>query len=82
MVKLKSIIGNYSKYLEVKELEKLSQEREYTKYIDEKEHLERAIVGKNEIKNSIRKVPKRMGNSEARLHKMGDKRERKNLMGI
>ena len=79
--KVKKYNGNYSKYLEVKELEKLSQEREYIKYIDEKEHLERAIVGKDKIKNSIKRVPKRMGNSEARLHKMGGQKGKKKLDG-
>ena len=79
--KVKKYNGNYSKYLEVKELEKLSEEREYIKYINEKEHLERAIVRKEEIKNSIKRTPKRMGNSEARLHKMGGQKGKKKLDG-
>ena len=76
--KVKKYNGNYSKYLEVKELENLSEEREY---INEKEHLERAIIRKEEIKNSIKRTPKRMGNSEARLHKMGGQKGKKKLDG-
>ena len=79
--KVKKYNGNYSKYLEVKELENLSEEREYIKYINEKEHLERAIIRKEEIKNSIKRTPKRMGNSEARLHKMGGQKGKKKLDG-
>ena len=71
--------GNYSKYLVLKELEKERQNDEYNKYINEKRRLEEAIVIKESLKNNIRKTPKRMGNSEARLHKMGGQKSKKNL---
>ena len=67
--KLTKYTGNYTSYKEQKE-NKLSRERfEYEQYIKEKSRLEKAInISKNTAK-SVRKAPKRMGNSEARLHK-------------
>lgn len=77
--KIKIYKGNYSKYLELKTLERQRSETEYVTYINEKKHLENAILNKQNIKDSIRKTPKRMGNSEARLHKMGGQKAKKNL---
>jgi len=71
--------GNYSQYREQKELEKKTKEAEYEKYIKEKERLKKAIVETRNKAKSIRKTPKRMGNSEARLHKMGSQNARRNL---
>ena len=71
--------GNYSKYLELKKLEKDRQLYEYNEYINEKNRLEEAIAVKEKLKNNIRRTPKRMGNSEARLHKMGGQKSKKNL---
>ena len=71
--------GNYSKYLELKKLEKDRQLYEYNEYINKKNRLEEAIVVKEKLKNNIRRTPKRMGNSEARLHKMGGQKSKKNL---
>lgn len=42
---------------------------EYKKYISEKSILESAIVDRQSKAKSVRKAPKRMGNSEARLHR-------------
>jgi len=42
---------------------------EYEKYINEKSSIEEAIMGRQNLAKSMRKTPKRMGNSEARLHK-------------
>ena len=56
---------------------KIMHQREI--YINEKKHLENAILNKRNLKDSLRKTPKRMGNSEARLHKMGPQRAKKNL---
>lgn len=77
--KIKAYKGNYSKYLELKTLERQRAETEYNSYINEKKHLENAILNKQNLKDSLRKTPKRMGNSEARLHKMGPQRAKKNL---
>lgn len=77
--KIKVYKGNYSKYLELKTLERERSETEYVTYVNEKKHLENAILNKQNIKDSIRKTPKRMGNSEARLHRMGGQKAKKNL---
>lgn len=77
--KIKIFEGNYSQYKEQKELDKKTKEVEYEKYIKEKERLKRAIVETKSKAKSIRKVPKRMGNSEARLHKMGSQNAKKTL---
>ncbi len=77
--KIKIYKGNYSKYLELKALERQRSETEYVAYINEKKHIENAILNKQNIKDSIRRTPKRMGNSEARLHKMGGQKGKKNL---
>ncbi|XTR36735.1 ABC-F type ribosomal protection protein CplR [Paraclostridium tenue] len=79
--KIKVYKGNYTTYLKLKEKEVKRQEFEHEQYKIEKNRLENAKIQKNELKNSIRKTPKRMGNSEARLHKMGGQRGKKNLDG-
>ena len=70
--------GNYTKYKIKKEQNLKRKQFEYEQYITEKKRLEIAI---NKVKNeakSMKKTPKRMGNSEARLHKRGveNKREK------
>ena len=78
--KIKIYYGNYSKYLELKKEEKNREEREYTEYIAEKNRLEDAIRVKEGLSARIRKTPKRMGNSEARLHrKMGGQKGKKKI---
>lgn len=79
--KVKLYKGNYSKYIMLKEEERELKKRGYDRYIEEKRRLEKAIIVKEEKRNSIRKTPKRMGNSEARLHKMGGQKGKKNLDG-
>nr|WP_312983223.1 ABC-F type ribosomal protection protein CplR [Clostridioides sp.] len=77
--KLKIYNGNYSEYLHQKELEKDREEFEYQSYINEKNRLEKAILGKSNMSKKIKKTPKRMGNSEARLHKMGGQQQKKKI---
>ncbi|WP_160684529.1 ABC-F type ribosomal protection protein CplR [Clostridium sp. C2-6-12] len=78
--KIKVYKGNYSTYLKLKEEERKRKEFEYDEYLNEKKKIEKAIVSKTDHRDSIRKTPKRMGNSEARLHsKMGNQRAKKNL---
>lgn len=79
--RIKVYKGNYTTYLKLKEEERKREEFEYEQYKTEKNRLENAKIQKREIKNSIRKTPKRMGNSEARLHKMGDQKSKKKLDG-
>ena len=79
--KVKRYEGNYTKYKLQKEAEIKREEFEYMQYINEKHRLEKAIhISKNTAKE-IRKTPKRMGNSEARLHKRGVENIREKLEG-
>jgi macrolide transport system ATP-binding/permease protein len=74
--KIKVYKGNYSKYLELKNEERKREETEHNEYLTEKKKLEYAVKGKEEIRENIKKTPKRMGNSEARLHKMGGQKQK------
>jgi macrolide transport system ATP-binding/permease protein len=67
--KLKVYNGNYSFYKKQSEMEHERALSEYEKYISEKSNLEGAIFDRQSRAKSIRKAPKRMGNSEARLHR-------------
>ncbi len=72
--------GNYSKYLELKSRETKREETEHNEYVTEKRRLENAIIGKKELRDGIRKTPKRFGNSEAKVfRKMGGQKAKKNL---
>lgn len=77
--KIKVYEGNYSNYKVQKELEKKTQELEYEKYIREKRRLERVLIDTRTKSDKIKGPPKRMGNSEARLHKMGGQKAKKTL---
>lgn len=79
--KVKLYKVNYSKYIELKNEEESFRKKEYEEYINEKKRLEKAIIGKETQRDSIRRTPKRMGNSEARLFKMGDQKSKKHLDG-
>ena len=79
--KIKIYNGNYTTYLKIKEEERHRQEFEYEQFVSEKKRLEAAKIQKMNLSNGIRKTPKRMGNSEARLHKMGGQKGKKNLDG-
>ncbi|EPY2304757.1 ABC-F type ribosomal protection protein CplR [Clostridium sporogenes] len=79
--KVKLYKCGYSKYLKLKAEEKEVEKREYEEYITEKKRLEKAMMVKEDQRDSIRKAPKRMGNSEARLFKMGDQKSKKHLDG-
>ena len=71
--------GNYSDYKEQKTFERERAQFEYDEYVSEKRRLERVITDTKQKVKSIKTAPKRMGNSEARLHKMGGQKARKNL---
>ncbi|WP_131006186.1 ABC-F type ribosomal protection protein CplR [Clostridioides difficile] len=77
--KLKAYKGNYTDYLMQKDEEVKRTDFEYQKYIKEKKRLEKALLYKKALSDGIRKTPKRMGNSEARLHKMGGQTNKKKL---
>ncbi|MEJ8547332.1 ribosomal protection-like ABC-F family protein [Brevibacillus borstelensis] len=61
--------GNYSEYREQKEKKREREWFEYEEYRKEKERLSQALIEIKQRAAGIRKAPKRMGNSEARLHK-------------
>lgn len=69
--KIKLYNGNYSAYRDQKIHERERAQLEYEEYVKEKKRLEGVIEGLKRNVKSMRKTPKRMGNSEARLHKMG-----------
>ncbi len=71
--------GNFSKYIELKEEEIARKEFEYEKFIKEKNRLT-SLKRKVENRSArVKTTPSRMGNSEARLHKMGGQTNRANL---
>ena len=72
---VKTYSGNYSDYTVQKKNERLNQQKEYDKYIQTKKNLERAFRDRSDKAKGMKEPPKRMGNSEARLHRM-DVRQR------
>ena len=77
--KIRLYKGNYSEYAHQKEAELNRQQVEFETYQQEKRRLKKAILETKEKSAGIRKTPSRMGNSEARLHKMGNQSAKKNL---
>ncbi|WP_102400744.1 ribosomal protection-like ABC-F family protein [Haloimpatiens massiliensis] len=77
--KVKFYNGNYTEYKHKKEIEVKRCQFEYEKYQNEKQRLEDLIEKTEGRVKSIKKAPKRMGNSEARLHKMGNQKSKANL---
>jgi len=62
--------GNYTDYLSERRQRRAHQRDEYEQYRAEQSRLRAAIQGKAERAEQVR-LPARMGNSEARLHKRG-----------
>lgn len=77
--KIKIYHGNYSEYSVQKAEERERKEFEYQQYIKKKKRLEEVIEDTKQKIKGIRNAPKRMGNSEARLHKMGNQKAKANL---
>lgn len=73
--------GNYSCYRKQKFIEMQSMQNEYNQYISEKSRLQKAIMERENKSKSMKKAPKRMGNSEARLHKRESNEKRKKVEG-
>ncbi|AZV56856.1 ribosomal protection-like ABC-F family protein [Clostridium sp. AWRP] len=71
--------GNYSFYKKQKDLRIKRQKMEYEEYIEEKIRLEKATRDVQSKSKSMKKTPKRMGNSEARLHKRAVNEKKKKL---
>ncbi|WP_052085752.1 ribosomal protection-like ABC-F family protein [Clostridium sp. HMP27] len=71
--------GNYSSYVAQKTQERERAEFEYEDYVKEKKRLEEVITDTAQKVKSIKRTPKRMGNSEVRLHKMGGQKGKASL---
>lgn len=77
--RIKIYNGNYSSYVAQKTQERERAEFEYEDYVKEKKRLEEVITDTAQKVKSIKRTPKRMGNSEARLHKMGGQKGKASL---
>ncbi|MGO4988749.1 ribosomal protection-like ABC-F family protein [Gallicola sp. Sow4_E12] len=77
--KLEVFNGDYSFYLEEREKINKFAQREYEGYISEKKRLTNIAKDIQTQSSKVRTTPKRMGNSEARLHKMGGQGNKKKL---
>ncbi|MHC6180032.1 ribosomal protection-like ABC-F family protein [Clostridium sp. JNZ X4-2] len=73
--------GNYSCYKKQKSIKMKSVQNEYEQYISEKSRLEKAVTERESKSKSMKKTPKRMGNSEARLHRRESGEKRKKVEG-
>lgn len=76
--KIKMYNGNYTDYYRQKMEERTRAQFEYEEYVKEKRRLEGVIHKLRQKEQSIKGSPKRMGNSEARLHKMGGQKAKLN----
>ena len=68
--KLTDFPGNYTEYRAELERRRAFQQFEYDQYRGEQARLRASIQGTYERQSQMKKTPTRMGNSEARLHKM------------
>ena len=68
--KLTDFPGNYTEYRAELERKRAFQQFEYDQYRGEQARLRASIQGTYERQSQMKKTPTRMGNSEARLHKM------------
>src|SRR5690554_1944370 len=68
--------GNYEDYTRQKAHERERKQLEYHLYRREKRRLEGIVHQTKQKAGSIKRPPKRMGNSEARLHKMGGQKDK------
>lgn len=71
--------GNYDEYTRQKSLERDFAQQEYENYVREKKRLKKTMENTRQKSEGITSAPKRMGPSEARLHKMGGQSNRKTL---
>lgn len=77
--KLKIYKGNYSEYKQQKKMERDRAKIEYEQYEKDKKRLEDAIDEAKQNIKTVKNAPSRMGNSEARLHKMGNQKAKSNM---
>lgn len=77
--RIKLYPGNYSNYKNQKERERERAKFEYEEFEKEKRRLEAVMEETRQKVKTMKKAPSRMGNSEARLHKMGNQKAKANL---
>lgn len=77
--KIEVYSGDYSFYLCEREKKYKCAEREYESYVKEKKRLLQVANAIKQQSAKVKTTPKRMGNSEARLHKMGGQQNKKKL---
>ncbi|MFQ9333308.1 MAG: ATP-binding cassette domain-containing protein, partial [Finegoldia magna] len=77
--KIEEYNGDYNFYIEEREKRQKFHDKEYSNFIKEKRRLENLASNIKEQSSKVRTTPKRMGNSEARLHKMGGQENKKKL---
>lgn len=77
--KIEVYSGDYSFYLCEREKRYKCAEREYESYVKEKKRLLQVANAIKQQSAKVKTTPKRMGNSEARLHKMGGQQNKKKL---
>ena len=69
----------YDEYVDAKAQAVLHDRRRYEQYAAERKRLGRVADEKARSAARVRRAPRRMGNAEARLHKMGDQRAKASL---
>lgn len=69
----------YREYTAQKTLERQTQLSKYEAYTAERDRLRQIARDRAQQSAAISKLPKRMGNSEARLHKMGGQKQKQKL---
>lgn len=77
--KIKCYKGNYSQYSDQRLAERERMSFEFHQYEKERQKLERVIDNTKQKSKTIKNTPTRMGNSEARLHKMGNQKAKGKL---
>jgi macrolide transport system ATP-binding/permease protein len=77
--KIRLYTGNFTEYSTQKAEERERAQFEYNQYVNEKKRLEQVAIDRKQKARSIKQAPKRMGNSEARLHKMGGQKAKASL---
>lgn len=73
--KIADFPGNYTDYRAELERRRAFQQFEYDQYRTEQARLRASIQGTYERQGQMKKTPTRMGNSEARLHKMDSRQK-------
>ncbi len=69
----------YREYAAQKTRKRQTQQSKYEAYTTERERLRQAARDRAQQSAAIRRVPNRMGNSEARMNKMGGQRQKQKL---